>query len=131
MAAKSPFEKGGNREICFGTPWENPPSPPFTKGGNTIYGYALRPPSDLVQNSGPILAIQVSENIGTSLPCRPAYAPHSDRRNGPLRLLFQPLLDRAPYGTKPKPIRPVGDIGFINLLATNLQNPCDVPQVLV
>src|SRR3990172_9362904 len=52
MAAKSPFEKGGNREICFGTPWENPPSPPFTKGGNTIYGYALRPPSDLVQNSG-------------------------------------------------------------------------------
>jgi len=24
---------GGNRGICFGTPWENPPSPPFTKGG--------------------------------------------------------------------------------------------------
>jgi len=33
MAVKSPFEKGGNRGICFGTPWENPPSPPFTKGG--------------------------------------------------------------------------------------------------
>jgi hypothetical protein len=30
---KSPFEKGGNRGICFEMPWGNPPSPPFPKGG--------------------------------------------------------------------------------------------------
>jgi len=33
FAFKSPFEKGGQRGICFATAWENPPSPPFTKGG--------------------------------------------------------------------------------------------------
>src|SRR3990172_10883821 len=33
MAFESPFEKGGTRGICLGTPWENPPSPPFRKGG--------------------------------------------------------------------------------------------------
>src|SRR3990172_4693324 len=33
MTFESPFEKGGTRGICLGTPWENPPSPPFLKGG--------------------------------------------------------------------------------------------------
>src|SRR3990170_5592122 len=35
MAFESPFEKGGTRGICLGTPWENPPSPPFRKGGES------------------------------------------------------------------------------------------------
>jgi hypothetical protein len=38
LAFKSPFEKGGNRGICFDTPCRNPPCPPLQKGGNTIYG---------------------------------------------------------------------------------------------
>src|SRR3970282_2582128 len=52
-----PLKKGEIGGFALGRLGKIPPHPPLQRGGNTIYGYALRPPSDLVQNSGNTFAI--------------------------------------------------------------------------
>src|SRR3989304_4635588 len=101
MAFESPFEKGGTRGICLGTPWENPPSPPFRKGGilftDKLLANHSNDPTLKLDNIHAPLSGDLSPSMGV------------DQKRPPLRrpLLLQKSAEPRAFSESAPGLRPV------------------------